>query len=73
MSKRIKSLADARVFNEKHPVGTVVLLDNKKYRTWAPAGLNWKEEPAVFLDSKDLPEPILLSRLTVLPNAKTER
>lgn len=64
-AKQRKGQESIRDFNEKFPIGTIVKYCGKTYKTWAPAGLNFRDEPAVFLASADYPEPVLLTNLEI--------
>lgn len=60
---RIRATETCRNWNKNFPIGTEVLLDGKRYKTWSHAAMGLKFEPGVFLDG--IEELVPLSRLTV--------
>jgi hypothetical protein len=63
IANRIRAVETCRNWNEVFPIGTEVIFEGTKLKTWSHAGLGPKYKASVFLDG--IEEPIPLSRLQV--------
>jgi hypothetical protein len=67
---RIRAVETCRNWNQAFKIGTEVIFDGTKLKTWSHAGLGPKNEACVFLDGVE--EPIPITRLQV-PGWETTR
>lgn len=59
-ASRLSSARLARDFNERFPIGTIVIYDGVRRRTECPAASNELWEPAVFLEGVECPVQLAL-------------